>query len=91
MDFNPLRVDADDGSLIDFNNKARMKGTLTGAGVGAGLGALTGYQGAQNDVEQRWLSAVREYKDSLQKIYCATGKRFLGYYNDAVIIPNAVE
>ena len=91
MDFNPLRVDADDGSLIDFNNKARMKGTLTGAGVGAGLGALTGDQGAQNDVEQRWLSAVREYKDSLQKIYCATGKRFLGYYNDAVIIPNAVE
>ncbi|MDE6570878.1 MAG: hypothetical protein K2L95_01500 [Alphaproteobacteria bacterium] len=90
-DFMPLRVDADDGALIDFNNKARLKGTLTGAGVGAGLGALTGYQGAQSDVEQRWLSAVREYKDSLQKVYCATGKRFLGYYNDSIIIPNTTE
>ena len=86
-DFYPMMVDASDGGIIDFGNKARLKGTLIGAGAGGALGAYAGYQGAQSDIENRWVTAVREYKDSLQKIYCATGKRFLGYYNDQIIIP----
>ncbi len=87
-DFYPMIVDASDGGVIDFGNKARLKGTLIGAGAGGALGAYSGYQGAQSDVENRWVTAVREYKDSLQKIYCATGKRFLGYYNDQIVIPS---
>lgn len=89
-DFYPMMVDASDGGIIDFGNKARLKGTLIGAGAGGALGAYAGYQGAQSDVENRWVTAVREYKDSLQKIYCATGKRFLGYYNDEIVIPTMI-
>ncbi len=85
--FVPLYQDSEDGGIIDLSNKARIKGTLTGAGVGGGMGAFAGYQGAQQDIEDRWVSAVQEYKDSLQKIYCATGTRFLSHYNDTVIIP----
>ena len=51
------------------------------------MGAFTAYQGAQNDIENRWVTAVREYNDSLQKVYCITGDRFLGYYNDDIYIP----
>lgn len=91
MNFSPVYQEAEDGAMIDLSNKARMKGTLTGAGVGAGMGAFAGYQGAQKDVEDRWVSAVREYKDSLQKIYCVTGNRFLSYYNDTIIIPDIGE
>lgn len=86
--FYPIYVDADDGSLIDLGNKARLKGTLVGAGVGGALGAYSGYQGAMDDIDQRWVAAVREYKDSLQKVYCVTGERFLSYYNDVIMIPN---
>lgn len=89
--FVPLTEDADDGELIDFNNKARLKSTLTGAGVGGSLGAFSAYQGAQKDIDERWLAAVREYKDSLNKVYCVTGTHFLGYYNDTIIIPNMPE
>ncbi len=89
-DFYPIMVDASDGGIIDFGNKARLKGTLIGAGAGGALGAYAGYQGAQSDIENRWVTAVREYKDSLQKIYCATGKRFLGYYNDEIVIPTMI-
>ena len=91
VNFTPVYIDAEDGGIIDLGNKARMKGTLTGAGVGAGMGAFSGYQGAQQDVEERWVAAVREYKDSLQKVYCATGNRFLSHYNDTVFIPNMSE
>jgi len=87
-DFYPMMLDAEDGGLIDFGNKARLKSTLIGAGAGGALGAFVGYQGAQSDIENRWVSAVREYKDSLQKFYCTTGTRFLGYYNDTIVIPN---
>ena len=80
-------VDATDGGIIDLGNKARLKSTLVGAGAGGALGAFSGYQGAQDDIEKRWVAAVREYKDSLQKVYCVTGSRFLGYYNDQVVIP----
>ena len=89
--FYPMYVDAEDGGLIDLGNKARLKGTLIGAGAGGAMGAFTAYQGAQDDIQQRWVSAVREYKDSLQKVYCATGKRFLTHYNDLVLIPKVSE
>lgn len=86
--FSPVDQDSDGGSFIELGNKARMKGTLTGAGVGGALGAFSAYQGAQQEIEARWVSAVQEYKDSLQKVYCVTGTRFLSQYNDAVIIPS---
>lgn len=89
--FRPLYQDAEDGALIDFNNKARTKSTVIGAGAGGALGAFTAYQGAQTEIQERWVTAVREYKDSLQKVYCATGNRFLSHYNDTVLIPNITE
>lgn len=79
--------DATDGGLIDLDNKARLKSTLIGAGAGGALGAFTAYQGAQTDIENRWVTEVRAYKDSLQKVYCATGNRFLSHYNDVAVIP----
>jgi len=85
--FKPVYLDADDGSMIDMDSKARLKGTLTGAGVGGAMGAFTAYQGAQSEIEQRWVSEVRAYKDSLQKVVCMTGNRFLSQYNDPVSIP----
>ncbi len=90
-DFDPMYVRASDGGIIDLDNKARLKGTMIGAGAGGALGAFTAYQGAQSDIDERWVSAVREYKDSLQKFYCMTGTRFLSYYNDMVVIPNVDE
>lgn len=88
QDFYPMYVDAEDGGIIDLGNKARLKSTMIGAGAGGAMGAFVAYQGAQKDIDDRWVSAVREYKDSLQKIYCITGQRFLSYYNDTVVIPN---
>lgn len=89
--FTPIYKDAEDGALVDLGNKARLKGTLIGAGAGGALGAFTAYQGAQNDIQERWVTEVRRYKDSLQKVYCATGGRFLSHYNDMVTIPAAAE
>ena len=86
--FVPITIDSADGGLIDLDNKARAKSTLVGAGAGAGLGAFTAYQGAQSDIEERFVAAQREYKDSLTKFYCITGKRFLMTYNEMVTIPN---
>lgn len=88
---HPVYQGADDGALIDLGNKARLKGTLIGAGAGGALGAFTAYQGAQTEIQERWVAAVREYKDSLQKVYCATGTRYLSQYNDPVTIPLAAE
>lgn len=85
--FELVSLDADDGGLIDLNNKARMKSTLVGAGAGAGLGAFTAYQGAQSEIEERLYTAQREYKDSLNMFYCITGNRLLSMYNDPVVIP----
>ena len=85
--FRPLTIDAEDGGIIDISNKARLKSTLTGAGIGGAMGGFVGYQGAQSDIDERWVSAVREYKDSLGKVYCSTGKRYLGRYNDTLVIP----
>ncbi len=88
--FREMYRDSGDGGIIDFGNKARLKATAIGAGVGAGLGAFTAYQGAQSDIEQRWVTEVRAYKDSLMKFVCRTGTRFLSSYNDTVIIPSGV-
>lgn len=87
-DFNPKVLSADDGSVIDLSNKARLGATLKGAGVGGAMGAFSGYQGAQADIEDRLTQAIREYNDSLQKIYCGTGKKFLSFYNDDAIVPS---
>lgn len=90
-DFHPSTQSAEDGGLIDLGNKARTKSTLVGAGAGGALGAFVGYQSAESDINERWVTAVREYKDSLMKVYCITGKRFLGYYNDMLTIPSMTE
>ncbi len=90
-DFSPMTINAEDGGIIDLDNKARLKATVIGAGAGGAIGALSGYQGAQKDIDDRWVTAVREYNDSLQKVYCQTGKRFLSFYNDMVIIPHATD
>ena len=88
-DFYPMYIDADSGGIVDLGNKARLKSTLIGAGAGGALGAFVAYEGAQSDIDERWVSAVREYRDSLQKFYCATGGRFLSYYNDEIYIPES--
>ncbi|MBD5400207.1 hypothetical protein HDR61_00445 [bacterium] len=86
-DFRPSKIDAEDGGIIDINNKARLKSTLTGAGVGGAMGGFVGYQGAQSDINDRYVSEVRNYKDSLTSVYCITGKRYLGQYNETIKIP----
>ena len=86
-DFSPTRLDADDGGVVDFSNKARLGSTLKGAGVGGALGGFAGYQGAQSDMEERFVLAMREYNDSLEKFYCGSGRKFLSFYNDEVVIP----
>lgn len=82
--FTPLTKDAESGALIDFNNKARMKSTMTGAGIGGALGGFSAYQGAQNAIEERWLAEMEEYRGSLKRVYCMTGQRFLSMYNDVI-------
>ncbi len=86
--FYPAAQSADDGSMIDFNNKARTKSTLIGTGGGAALGALSGAAGANSEIQERWTAAVREYEDSLRNISCSTGNRYLSGYNTVVIIPD---
>ena len=90
-DFNPLMLDTDDGGVVDFSNKARLGSTLKGAGVGGALGGFSGYQGAQSDIEARFVEATREYNDSLEKFYCGTGRKFLSFYNDVVSLPTVKE
>lgn len=86
-DFSPLSLDATDGDVVDFSNKARLGATVKGAGIGGAIGGFSGYQGAQKDVEDRLNQATREYNDSLEKFYCGSGTKFLNFYNDDVIIP----
>lgn len=85
--FTPISQSASDGALIDFQNSARTKATLSGAAAGGALGGFSAYQGAKQEVQDRWLAALREYNDSLDNFYCVTGKRPLSKYNDDVIIP----
>lgn len=86
--FTPSARSAQDGSIIDLNNEARAKSTMIGAAAGGALGGFTGYQGAQNEITERWLSAIQEYEDSLSSFVCVTGERFLYYYNGHAAIPN---
>ena len=86
-EFKPDTRDADDGALVDISNQARAKATIAGTAAGGALGGFAGYQGAQDEVSQRWVSAVREYEDSLSNFVCSTGTRFLSKYNDYVEIP----
>jgi hypothetical protein len=85
--FIPVELSASDGGFIDINNRARLGTTLTGAGAGAALGGITGYMGASAAVQDRWVTAVQEYKDSLQTFYCATGTQFIAPYNSVGVIP----
>lgn len=85
--FDPSFRDADDGALIDLSNQARAKGTIVGTAAGGALGGFAGYQGAQTEVSERWVSALREYEDSLSNFVCTTGARFLSKYNDYADIP----
>ena len=85
--FNASSRDADDGSLVDLSNKSRVKGTLVGTAAGGALGGLAGYQGAQTEVSERWVSSLREYEDSLSNFLCVTGNRVLSTYNALAVIP----
>ncbi|MBR0212137.1 MAG: hypothetical protein IJQ55_00880 [Alphaproteobacteria bacterium] len=85
--FTPNSRDASDGELVDLSNQARLKGTLAGTAAGGALGGFSGYEGAKTEVSERWVAAVREYKDSLSNFVCVTGQRFLSQYNDDAIIP----
>jgi len=85
--FTPTSGDASDGGLVDLSNPARAKGTVAGAAAGGALGGFAGYQGAQDEITERWLASTREYEDSLSNFVCMTGTRFLSKYNDYVEIP----
>lgn len=85
--FSPAYKSASDGSVIDFNNAARTKSTMIGAGAGGALGALSGVSGANAAIQERYLTAVREYEDSLGNIACYTGNRYLSRYNDTIVVP----
>ena len=85
--FTPAYKSVSDGGVIDFNNAARTKSTMIGAGAGGALGALSGAAGADAAINERYLTALREYEDSLSNIVCYTGARYLAKYNDVIIIP----
>lgn len=87
VDFRPSMQSANDGDVIDFNNKARMKSTLIGAGGGAALGAISGAAGADAEINERWLAEQREYEGSLGNIACFTGERYLSQYNSIIELP----
>lgn len=85
--FTASEMDASDGGLVDLSNQARTKATITGAVAGGAIGGFAGYQGAKQEVSERWTAALREYNDSLSNFYCVTGTRPLAKYNDYVEIP----
>ena len=84
--FYPSAQSADDGDMVDFGNRARAKSTMIGAGGGAALGTLAGVSGANTEIQNRWATAVDEYKNSLRDVLCVTGKRPLGEYNSVIEI-----
>ncbi len=85
--FTPSARSAQDGSIIDLSNEARAKSTIIGTAAGGALGGFTGYQGAQSEIVERWLTAVQEYEGSLTNFVCKTGGRFLYYYNGHAAVP----
>ncbi|MDR1071154.1 MAG: hypothetical protein LBL21_00720 [Rickettsiales bacterium] len=84
--FTPLTVGADDGDVIDFQNKARLKGTMIGAGSGAAVGAIASLSGARAEIQERHLVELEKYEGSLKNFYCITGTRYLGKYNETIMI-----
>ena len=86
-EFSPSSRDAEDGGLIDISNQARAKGTIVGTAAGGALGGFAGYQGAKDEVSERWVSALQEYEAALYNFQCMTGKRPLATYNENAIIP----
>ena len=89
--FVPTSKSSSDGKLVDLSDKTRTKDTVKGAAVGAGLGGFSAYQGAQEDIEARYVQAVEEYNASLRNFVCGTGKKWLGDYNDDIEIPELGE
>ena len=89
--FSPISKSSSDGKLVDLSDKTRTKDTVKGAAVGAGLGGFSAYQGAQEDIEARYVQAVEEYNASLRNFVCGTGKKWLGDYNDDIEIPELGE
>ena len=85
--FTPSARSAQDGSIIDLSNEARAKSTMIGAAAGGALGGFTGYQGAQSEITERYLSALYEYEGSLSNFVCVTGARFLYEYNGLAVVP----
>lgn len=86
--FEPLYRSGNSEDVIDLDNKTRTKGTLIGAGIGGAMGGYSAYQGAQDEISNRWATATTEYKNSLSKVICVTGTRYLSSYNDTVILPS---
>lgn len=87
--FTPAARSSSDGGIIDLSNEARAKATMAGAGAGAALGGFVGYQGAQSEISERWVTAMNDYTDSLNNFYCTTGKRFLSFYNGLAEVPRS--
>ena len=87
--FTPAARSSEDGGIVDLSNEARAKATMAGAGAGAALGGFVGYQGAQSEISERWVTAMNEYTDSLNNFYCTTGKRFLSFYNSYAEVPRS--
>lgn len=87
--FTPAARSSSDGGIVDLSNEARAKATMAGAGAGAALGGFVGYQGAQSEISERWVTAMNEYTDSLNNFYCTTGKRFLSFYNGYAEVPSS--
>nr|MCR4917947.1 hypothetical protein [Alphaproteobacteria bacterium] len=89
--FSPITRTAADGAIVDLSDKTRKKDTLKGAGVGGAVGGFSAYQGAQDDIEARWVQASDEYDASLKNFYCGTGIKFLAEYKHDAEIPQMAE
>jgi len=85
--FEVFNRDSHDGNIIDLSNPARLRSTLTGAAIGGALSGFAAHSGATQEVQERWMAEMRRYTDSLSRVSCFTGTRFLGQYNSVVIIP----
>lgn len=90
-EFKAITKSSSDGAIVDFSDKTRTKDTLKGAAVGAGAGGLSAYQGAQDDIDARYIQSMDEYNASLREVYCGTGKKVLGQYNNDIEIPEIGE
>lgn len=88
--FTPAARSSEDGGIIDLSNEARAKATMAGAGAGAALGGFVGYQGAQSEISDRLVTALNDYRLSLENFYCTIGGpsgRFLSFYNGYAEVP----